>query len=460
MPHRSQPKSEPKSHVLVWPPYMAGQGPELRDVVAGLQESERWSADQLLEGQRAQLHALLQWSVHEVPHYRSLKQFRVAMNAVERSPESFWKIWRTLPILTKASLRADGKNIRAHNVPKSHHPLGKIQTSGSTGIPVEVIGTARSQILFKGQSLREQLWQARDVRKKLGAIRYMDKAYRQENGKAFSAWGPSNANLQATGPGSGIHVGHPTGAQAAWLRNFDPHYLVTYPSVAAAIMDEMPDKPPSLEEVICFGEPLPAELEARLQREWNVKVWENYSANETGYIALQCVEGALHIQSEGVVVEIIGEQGRPCGEGQSGKVVVTPLHNLAMPLIRYEIGDIATVGSACRCGRSLPVISRVLGRVRNLAWAPDGKRFWPVDLGKLREVKTVRQFQYIQTAQDSIQVRVALDRPLSQDEASRVVELVRTALGHPFKVDIVPVPRVDRGPSGKFEEFLSLVPPK
>jgi phenylacetate-CoA ligase len=191
-----------------------------------------------------------------------------------------------------------------------------------------------------------------------------------------------------------------------------------------------------------------------------VKVSENYSANETGYIAFRCAEGALHIQSEGIVVEIIDEKGAPCGAGQGGKVVITPLHNLAMPLIRYEIGDIATVGSACSCGRALPVISQVVGRVRNVACAPDGTRFWPVDLGKLREVKVVRQFQYVQAALDVIQLRVVLDRPLSHDEGPRIVELVRAALGYPFKVEIVPVPRIDRGPSGKFEEFLSLLPPK
>ena len=74
-------------------------------------------------------------------------------------------------------------------------------------------------------------------------------------------------------------------------------------------------------------------------------------------------------------------------------MVVTPLHNPATPLIRYDIGDYATVGSGCPCGRKLPVMRKVLRRVRNLATAPDGGRFWPVELARIRKVQAVRQFQ-------------------------------------------------------------------
>jgi phenylacetate-CoA ligase len=227
----------------------------------------------------------------------------------------------------------------------------------------------------------------------------------------------------------------------------------------AALMEEMKEKPVSLEEVSCFGEPLAPDLIARLRDVWNVRVSENYSTNETGYIAIRCPDSDdLHIQSEGAFVEILGESGAPCEVGQSGRVVVTPLHNLAMPLIRYDIGDYATVGAPCRCGRGLPVIRQVLGRERNFAHTPEGTRYWPVDLGKLREIRAVRQFQFVQTAQDTIQLRLVLNQPLTTDEQQRAMDLTRIALGYPFNVEIIPVPRIERGPGGKFEDFLSLLP--
>jgi phenylacetate-CoA ligase len=54
--------------------------------------------------------------------------------------------------------------------------------------------------------------------------------------------------------------------------------------------------------------------------------------------------------------------------------VVTPLHNFAMPLIRYAIGDYAEAGPPCACGRGLPVLARILGRARNLLTLPHGER--------------------------------------------------------------------------------------
>jgi phenylacetate-CoA ligase len=249
---------------------------------------------------------------------------------------------------------------------------------------------------------------------------------------------------------------------AVWLRRFDPHYLLTYPSVAEALMNEFGDasaKPPSLEEIRLISEPLSPGLEERLRKEWGVRVSEIYSANEVGYIAFRCAEhGKLHVQSEVVLVEILDEAGSSCVAGQTGRVVVTPLHNLATPLIRYDLGDYATVGEPCLCGRELPVIDNVLGRVRNLVRTPDGRRYWPVALGQFRSMASVRQFQYVQTAPDAIELRLVLNRPLTEEEHGQAVELVRTALSYPFRVEIVPVSEIERGPTGKFEEFLSLLP--
>jgi phenylacetate-CoA ligase len=73
-----------------------------------------------------------------------------------------------------------------------------------------------------------------------------------------------------------------------------------------------------------------------------------------------------------VLVEILDAQGRPCRPGEIGRVVATPLHNVAMPLLRYELDDYAEVGQACACGRGLPVIRRILGRRQNMLRLPDG----------------------------------------------------------------------------------------
>jgi phenylacetate-CoA ligase len=210
-----------------------------------------------------------------------------------------------------------------------------------------------------------------------------------------------------------------------------------------------------------FAEPLDPELEQRLQAQWQVRCANTYSANEVGYIAIQCPErSSLHVQAESLLVEILDEAGQACGVGDTGRVVLTSLHNLATPLLRYEIGDYATVGAPCPCGRASPVIERVLGRVRNMARSPDGHRFYPVGVSGIRKITPIRQAQYAQTAADHIDLHVVLDRPLTDVENQKAIDFVRRALGFPYEVAIVAVDAIERGPTGKFEEFLSLLPDK
>jgi len=441
---------------------MASQPPSLCNILAGLNESQRWPAAELALGQQAQLTQLLEWAANKVPYYKEAAWTAKKLRALKRSPDSFWDVWQTIPVLTKADLRTQGPRMYAREVPLSHLPLSKTITSGSTGKWVEVKTTSSSRLIWDALTVREHLWHRRDFGKRLGAIRYFPKAYRDPEGKVSGSWGTPTSHLYRTGPSGFIHVGYPVDVLAGWLRSFDPHYLLTYPSVAEALMEELGDpsaKPPSLEEIRFISEPLPSALEARLRKEWGVRVSEIYSANEMGYVAFRCAEhGNLHVQSETVLVEILDETGRPCVTGQTGQVVVTPMHNLATPLIRYDLGDYATVGEPCPCRRGSPVIRQVLGRVRNLVRTPDGRRYWPVELGKLRSMSPVRQFQYVQSTPDTIQLRLVLNRPLTEEEHNQAVEFVREALGYPFQVEIRPVQNIERGPTGKFEEFLSLLP--
>jgi phenylacetate-CoA ligase len=70
----------------------------------------------------------------------------------------------------------------------------------------------------------------------------------------------------------------------------------------------------------------------------------------------------------------------------------------------------------------------------------------------------VRQAQFVQPAVDRIELRVVLDRPLTAAETEQAIAFVRTTLDYPFEVSLAVVDAIERGPTGKFEEFLSLLP--
>ncbi len=221
--------------------------------------------------------------------------------------------------------------------------------------------------------------------------------------------------------------------------------------------DESGIRFPTLREVQTLSEVLDPALREECRRLWDVEIADRYSTQETGYIALQCPESEnYHIQSECALVEILDADGAPCRPGEIGRVVVTPLHNFATPLLRYDIGDYAEVGNPCPCGRGLPVLKRIMGRARAMLTLPDGGRSWPLMGGsRFAEIAPVRQYQFVQKSPQRIEARLVVARPLSDEEEGKLRERMLSRLGHPFDIEFSYVKKIERRAGEKYEEFKS-----
>jgi phenylacetate-CoA ligase len=266
----------------------------------------------------------------------------------------------------------------------------------------------------------------------------------------------------ATGPAHTMPIDRPPAQQLAWLRAVAPAYLLTYPTNLAALLDEVERQGvsvPGLRQVRTIGETLAPAVRQRAQSVLGVTVADTYSSQELGTMAIQCPHSGLyHVMAEGYLVEVLDPHGAPCGDGATGRLVVTDLHNFAMPLIRYDLGDYAEVGPACTCGRGLPTLRRIVGRERNMVTIR-GQRHWPL-LGfhHFRAVAPIIQYQLVQSAPECLQFRHVSAAPLSAGQQRQLTAIVQQALGHPFEICFtayegsIPLPA-----SGKFEEFVSLL---
>jgi phenylacetate-CoA ligase len=248
--------------------------------------------------------------------------------------------------------------------------------------------------------------------------------------------------------------------QADWLSRCNPAYLLTHPSNALALADACERRGialPGLREVRTLGEVCEPAVRDACRRSWGVPVTDIYTTQEAGYLALQCPgQEHYHVQSETARVEILDGEGRPCRPGEVGRVVVTPLHSFAMPLLRYEVGDFAEVGEPCPCGRGLAVIRRILGRSRNLLQLPDGRRMWPsLGLARMRGIAPVRQIQVVQRTPDRLEARLAADRALTKAEEEALGRFLCASVGHDFEIVLRYFDEIPRGASGKYEDFLS-----
>ena len=276
-------------------------------------------------------------------------------------------------------------------------------------------------------------------------------------------WGPPASLLYRTGPTLRLRNATDAAAQAARLVPFRPQSLLIYPSSLAALTEHCRAKGLKLEgldHIRTIGETLPDELRAAASDYFGAKVEDSYTSQEIGYMALECPEsGRYHVMAESALIEVIGADGAPSRPGETGRVVVTDLHNFATPMIRYAIGDYAEVAEPCACGRGLPTLARIKGRERNLVAMPDGTRRWPLTgYWRFRDIAPVRQYQFIQTGRETIEARFVADRALTSDEEAALRDTIRTALGHPFALRFSYwTDRLPLGENGKFEEFVCQV---
>jgi phenylacetate-CoA ligase len=424
--------------------------------------SQWWTPAQIAELQHAQLRRLLAHARRAVPWYRKRFEERGLELPETLTPDFV----RELPVLTRDDIQTAGAELHARKSPAAHGRVSKAQTSGSTGRPVEFLRTGVTRLLWKAFSLRDHEWHGRDPLQKACAIRWLTGAAARPGGVTRArGWGPVVDEVYDAARSVALHVATPLAQQVDWLLREQPVSLVSFPSNLAAIAAHCRKHGiafPFLKEVRTVGEMLSEQQRALLRETWNARLVDLYSSEEAGYLALQCpVADCYHVQSENVLLEIVDETGRPCAPGAPGRVLVTTLHNFAMPLVRYELGDIAELGEPCACGRGLPVLRRIHGRRRNRLILPDGRSEFPYlgEHGGIQKATGIAVYQYqcIQHSLEEIEMKLVADRPFTPAEADLVERGMQEVLGHPFRITFTFHEQIPKGPTGKFEEFISKV---
>lgn len=364
-----------------------------------------------------------------------------------------------LPPLQRRDFQAPPDQLFCSELPASHRPVAEGASSGSTGEPVKVRRTTINQRDWRAMTMRMHQWY--DIGR---SARYCVSRARLPGVIKRDTWGLPAALFGPTGPMLAVPNDISIAEQAAAMAAFSPDILLAYPSAIIGLaqhLDHVPEHAFRPRQIRTIGETLHPQHRAEISRRWGCPILDIYSSEETGYISLQCPSGDLHhVMAETLIVEVLDVAGRPCREGEIGRVVVTDLHNLATPIIRYAIGDYAEAGGTCPCGRGLPTLRRVMGRERNLIVMPDGSRHWPMTgRDRFREVAPIVQYQMIQHDRERVEVRFVAERAVAASEEAALRALVWGALGYRFELDFSYFDgRLPLGPTGKFEEFVCRVP--
>lgn len=451
----------PKSTVdgIQWPAIPGAAAASMLAMQYQLDQSQWWGQAQLQAHQLTQLAPLVLHAYRTVPFYRKLYHQQGFRPKHILTPEN----WVKIPIITRKQIQDNEGSFLSEQTPAAHGSVDSVTTSGSTGMPITVHNTQLSEFFWRAFTLREHLWHGRDLHAKMGVIRYLNSDHALPPlGETHTGWGPSVDLVYPSGSLALLNIKATVDQQMEWLQRQSAQYILTFPSNLLALATLAMEKNialPTLKGVRTVGEVVGPELRSACNDAWGVPLTDQYSCQEGGYVALQCPEHThYHVQSEGALVEILNESNEPCVPGEIGKVVLSFLHNFASPLIRYEIGDYAEVGEPCPCGRGLPVITRILGRTRNMIVLPSGARRWPiVGSSDYRRIAPISQFQLIQHSLQHIEVKLVMLRELTPNEEEELTVILNTALGYPFRLTYSRVETIPRSAGGKHEDVICLL---
>jgi len=376
----------------------------------------------------------------------------------EQSPwyKELTKDAKSVPIITKHDIQQAGYDFFAQQVSEDNLPANTVKTSGSTGEPLEVRVGVVTGVFHSAFSVRNLLWNFKEENLRSSIIKANINKYEE-----LSEWGSPYNLILKTGPVQGISIRTDILEQNRLLTEFQPNILLTHPNNLRALCELWRETGVPLKDlkyIRTMGETCTDSIKQLVKELTGLKVIDVYSSQELGAIALTCPESDLyHTMDENLIVEILDENDQPCEVGREGRVVVTDLHNQLSPMIRYDVGDFAVRGPKCSCGRGLNTIHSVLGRRRNLLVHPDGRRHWPlIGFYEFGEIAKVRRFQMIQHDLHNIELLIATETELTDEQKDSFTKLCTKYTGPEFNIKLTNViGDLEVPANGKFEDFIS-----
>lgn len=401
----------------------------------------QWLNDaQLQELENENLRKLLFYAVNNVKYYQSLN--------IDIDPLNPIACLKSFPILYKHNIKGNEKNFLFGN----REDLIVEKSSGSSGIQgmvylskKEASATQAMQTLlweWSGYRFGEPLLQLGMTTKRSLVKRVKDFLLRTDYQQAFNINGSEiNQALNRTKSGISYFGGYASG-------------LYTYSMLA--------ENPPKFRSVISWGDKMFDHYRKSIESAFGCKVYDTYGCTEGLVIAGQCSEGNYHVLSPHVKLELLDAKGQEVDVGEPGFVVVTRLDGFSMPLIRYYLGDLAIredPTKKCKCGRSLPLIRKIIGRDTDIVKTKSGKMLIVHFFTAILEhFPCIKQFRIVQENLEGFRLEYIPEEQLFENGVLDEIRRTMTQkIEEPIFIDFVKVDAILPTSSGKPQIIKSLL---
>lgn len=423
--------------------------------VKGILDRDTWSAERLLEYQLQALQAMLAHAAAHVPYYRRAFSEHGVSALDVRSVADLAR----LPILEKEPIRTRPTELLDERL--DTRKLVFLHTSGTTGTPL-------------------LLW--RDAECDSTAFAYLDARWHRVAGmqrrknRSVSIGGHQVTDPERTKPPFWVLNRHWDQLYMSSyhlspryldhyiqpILDFRPDYIEGIPSSVYAVARYILDKgldPIPIKVAFTSAESLFDYQRETIKRAFGCRTYDQYGCGELAVFCAECEHGSMHLSPDYCVVEVVDGNDNPVPPGESGTLIVTSLVNTTQPFIRYRVGDSGSLQpGVCPCGRPLPMLGSIGGRLDDAVIAPDGRRFFTAGLAPaFYDLDGILETQLVQEKLGELVVRVVPGNDYKDATGQALARVLRHRLGSQMEIRVELVDHIERTCGGKSRLILSRI---
>jgi phenylacetate-CoA ligase len=428
-------------------------GGSFNELYKAAKERENFTAQQWCDFENSALQKILLHAFETVPYYK--KSFAQAGLNIDGIKKITVDSLNQIPILTKEQLRQVGTTTLLSDKKENNGEF--FASSGSTGTPTKILFShpmhQRWYAIFEA---RVRNWAGVDSftpRGMIGGRRVLPSSknvapfYRYnyfEKQVYFSAYHISEKNAENYLQG---------------IKKYGVQYMTGYAMsnfFLARFFKELNLEVPQLKAVITSSEKLTDEMRVVFKDVYQCKTFDGWSGVEACALITECENGSLHISPDAGFIEVLNENMQPASFGKRGKVYCTGFLNLDQTLIRYDSGDeIILSEKKCSCGRNMPLVQEILGRVEDVVIGKDGRemvRFHGIFNGLI----SVKNAQLIQESFDEMKIKIVPDVKFNMEDEKTIRNRIESQLGN-INIFIEEVNEIPLNNNGKYQAVISKV---
>lgn len=423
-----------------------------------LADSQWWDKGQVEAWQLEKLQNLAEHAYRKVPFW----QGRFDDIGWRPGQPMTFDIWQQVPPLTKQDMRTHGEALRAYG----GRGIKVGTTSGTTGTPVRVWHDDNYWSYLRAVQRRSFSWYGVEPS---SPTFYFGGAPHDLKGRLRRKL-IDIAIMRQCAPAYDMSAEYLDGV-IEQIRKFRPRIFCGYTSALFSLAQRASEAGTRLDDIgvkmVMPMSEMTRDVHIEMLRHvFGAPVMIEYGCVEVGAMAYTCPHGSIHPSHDHVVFEVVGDDGKPVGDGEVGRILLTPVITHAMPLIRYELGDMASIrGGECTCGRhrGMVLVNEIAGRTFDRMIDKNHKRWNGLLLYySFKEVfdpAVFKEFQGRQSEVGKLHLHIVPGAAFVPERADEFARILTTRMGGAIDVTWEVTSALEREASAKLKYFKSDLDP-